>query len=474
MDGLEISEISLQELNRRNQTSRIDSNFFSKRALQAYDIIKKQDVFYLGKAEIVNGPFGSTITADTHRSSGFMPLVRSLNIRNGFYIDDKDLVYISQQENQIIAHSQLKVDDIVLSRVGSIGFFARVDERMGECNISSNNIGIKLDRYGVNQKHFILTYLNTKYAQILVQQRVTGNVQPKLTVEDISSIPIPTFSEQFYSAISVLIKNSEHLREVAKKSYYEAEQQLVSKIGITTNGSMQTFAVKTYSETKLSNERLDAEYYQPKYDELFNILRKFTTANLGGENGLVSITKSIEPGSEAYRDEGIPFVRVSDVNKFELADPEIMLSPTIVPNIESLYPRKDTILLSKDGSVGIAYKLEEERQIVTSGALLHLTIKNTGKILPDYLTLVLNSPIVQLQAERDCNGAIIQHWIISDIEKVVIPVLDMEKQKEIAEKVQESFRLRKEAKLLLDRAIKAVEMAIETDEDTALLWLELQ
>lgn len=88
--------------------------------------------------------------------------------------------------------------------------------------------------------------------------------------------------------------------------------------------------------------------------------------------------------------------------------------------------------------------------------------------MPDYLTLTLNSQIVQLQAERDCNGAIIQHWKPSDIEKVRIPVLDTDKQKEISDKVQESFRLRKEAKRLLEKAIKAVETAIETDEETAL------
>ena len=210
---------------------------------------------------------------------------------------------------------------------------------------------------------------------------------------------------------------------------------------------------------------MDAEYYLPKYDALFETLSKFTTANLGE---LVSIKKSIEPGSEAYQDEGIPFVRVSDVNKFGISEPSIRLSPAIVSDIESLYPRKNTILLSKDGSIGIAYKVEEDMQVVTSGALLHLTVKDTSQILPDYLTLTLNSQIVQLQAERDCNGAIIQHWKPSDIEKVRIPVLDTDKQKEISDKVQESFRLRKEAKRLLEKAIKAVETAIETDEETAL------
>ena len=118
--------------------------------------------------------------------------------------------------------------------------------------------------------------------------------------------------------------------------------------------------------------------------------------------------------------------------------------------------------------------MEEDIQVITSGALLHLTVKDTNQILPDYLTLVINSQIVQLQAERDCNGAIIQHWKPSDIEKVLIPIVDMDKQKDISDKVQESFRLRKEAKRLLDNAIRAVEMAIETDEETALIWLDSQ
>lgn len=218
--------------------------------------------------------------------------------------------------------------------------------------------------------------------------------------------------------------------------------------------------------------RLDAEYYQPKYDRLFSTLSKYTCKPLGGENGLVLFKKSIEPGSGYYQSDGVPFIRVSDISKFEIEDPEIHLPLDIVDNIEDLYPEKDTILFSKDGSVGIAYKIEDRMEIITSGALLHLTIKNQDEILPDYLTLVLNSPIVQLQAERDTNGAIIQHWKPSEIEKVVIPVLDMDKQIEISDKVKESFALRKKSKQLLEDAKRAVEIAIEQDEESAIEWLK--
>ena len=182
--------------------------------------------------------------------------------------------------------------------------------------------------------------------------------------------------------------------------------------------------------------------------------------------------KSIEPGSEYYGDTGIPFIRVSDVSKTGIDNPSIMIPENIEPNIDRLYPKKDTILFSKDGSVGIAFKITEDMKAVTSSALLHLRVNNTSEILPDYLTLVLNSEIVQLQAERDASGAIIQHWKLSDIEKVVIPVLPYDMQFEIAKKVQQSFLLREKANDLIQIAVKAVELAIEDSEEIASKWLE--
>ena len=185
----------------------------------------------------------------------------------------------------------------------------------------------------------------------------------------------------------------------------------------------------------------------------------------------MDIRKSIEPGSEYYGDEGVPFIRVSDVTKTGIDAPSIKIPLTTVPSIEKLYPKKNTILLSKDGSVGIAYKMEDDIDAVTSGALLHLRVKNTQEVIPDYLTLVLNSEVVQLQAERDTNGAIIQHWKPGDIANVIVPVLPYDVQSEIAQKVRESFSLRRQAEKLIETAVRAVEIAIERDEAAAVEWL---
>ena len=230
-------------------------------------------------------------------------------------------------------------------------------------------------------------------------------------------------------------------------------QELYAETWITTTTA--NYSIKNYLTCKTSG-RLDAEYYQSKYDELFSKLSKFECDTI---KNIASIKKSVEPGSEAYQDSGIPFVRVSDVTKFGISEPNVFLSANDF-SLRELQPKKDTILLSKDGSVGIAYKVEEDMDYITSGALLHLSVFNQD-YTPDYLTLVLNSIVVQLQAERDSNGAIIQHWKPSEIEQVIIPQLPKAIQNTLSAKIQESFALKAESKRLLDEAKMMVEKEIE-------------
>lgn len=234
---------------------------------------------------------------------------------------------------------------------------------------------------------------------------------------------------------------------------------LLHELGvITETNDHQRVAVteKRLSQSFRVSGRLDAEYYQPKYDYLDDQLSAIPTKRLGE---VVAIRKSIEPGSEAYRDKGVPFVRVSDLSKFGLDSPSIRLDREAFSTAPR--PKKDTILLSKDGSVGIAYKVDEEADIITSGAILHLSVKDKD-VLSDYLTLLLNSPIVKMQAERDAGGSIIQHWKPSEIAEVVIPILPSHVQRKLSDCVSKSFALRRESKALLDEAKLMVERAIES------------
>ncbi len=464
MDGLECSEINRSELER---TLRIDSEFYSKSAIKVSDMLQSRSHDLL--TTFVNVSDGNHMgISDCFIDEG-VPYYRGQDA-GAFFIENSTPICINEKtfELPVMKRSHLKKGDVILSIVGTIGSLSLVySDKSATC---SCKLAILRPKEGKSAE-LLATFLRGKYGQAQITRFTRGAVQKGLILEDMDQLVVPTFGDGIVEAIKNAVQSAYQIQEKANIHYREAQRTLMNSVGSILVPA-ESVSVRNISTSFYTTGRLDAEYYQPKYDILFDELKKFSCKRLGGPNGIVNIKKSIEPGSEAYTEDGIPFVRVSDISKFGISEPDIKLRSDIIPNPEVLFPPKDTILLSKDGSVGIAYKVEATMPIITSGALLHLKVRDKTEVLPDYLTLVLNSPVVQLQAERDSNGAIIRHWKPSEIENVIIPILDMDTQKEIAAKVQEAFTLRKQSKQLLEYAKQAVEMAIEQGEDVALAWLK--
>ena len=378
-------------------------------------------------------------------------------------------------------------DVIVSSIEGSLGSCALVTEAYDYALCST---GFYVVRSSQINSETLLTLFKSEPIQQLLKKGCSGTILTGIGKQEFEQIPIPLIRPEVQDEIAQHIQRSFALRKEASQLLEEAKLSvewavemgggksliysdlqrlldreerlamylLLKELGLIDTKTQRHKVVAT--EKKLSasfatSGRLDAEYYQPKYDYLDSQLAQLPTKRLGE---VVEVRKSIEPGSDAYQAEGIPFVRVSDLNKFGLETPSICLDRATYATAPR--PQKDTILLSKDGSVGIAYKVENDTDVITSGAILHLSVKEK-EVLPDYLTLVLNSTIVKMQAERDAGGSIIQHWKPSEIEQVVIPILAPDIQQKLSELVSKSFALRREAGSLLTEAKAMVERAIE-------------
>ncbi len=459
MDGLECSEIRFSHI--KNDLLRLEAEFYQKKYLKLEESLS---VYYnLGDMcnKIECGPFGSNLLDTEYKDSGILVL-RPFNLKN-CTIEKSNLVFVDDQTIKMNNLKKYPEGTLLFSRVGDIK--VGVSDRY-EITISPNIIAVTLKEDNISK--YLGVFFKTNWGYMQIQRQLKVSAQPTISTNIISALKIPRFEH----LETVIVKIFDMMQEKESKAYmtYQlCEELLLSHFGpindLKTNAKV---TVKSFSESFLSSGRLDAEYYQPKYDVLNEKLSCIHNDVLGN---LVWITKSIEPGSDEYLDNGIPFLRVSDLSKYGLSEPSIHLSRVPFAHM-SLQPKKDTILLSKDGSVGIAFKVEEDMDIVTSGAILHLTLKNPKELLPDYLTLVLNSVIVQMQAERDAGGSIIQHWKLTEIEQVQIPILDIEIQKEISEKVQESFALRRQSEQLLENVKRAIEMAIEDGEEKALAWLD--
>lgn len=470
MDGLECSEVLLSNI---DLGDRYDAEYFTKKYLFIENALSKQVTVKLGELAVAVASAFYPAATQLY-SIGDTPFVRCVDcISYPVITKEQDARFekipysFGKASNGI---SFLEKEDLIITKVGT-PCYATINAEYDEIALSRTVLG--LTNIKIVDPYYLMIFLRCKYGfeQLYRQRELT--IQYQLTLPRVKNIDVFLPSKSFQKVIRSTGIDYITLHNKANRIYHNAEQILFSALGMSDfKPSQHAVSVKSFSESCGLSGRLDAEYYQPKYDELFRILKKQSTKMLGGEDGIVTIKKSIEPGSDVYCEDGIPFVRVSDVTKFGISEPTIKLPSDVVPNVSSLYPHKNTILFSKDGSVGIAYKVEKDLEIITSGALLHLTVKDPKEIFPDYLTLVLNSKVVQLQAERDSSGAIIQHWKPSEIEKVVIPVLDIEEQKQISKKVQESFALRHQSEKLLEFAKQAVEIAIEEGEEKAMEWLK--
>lgn len=405
-----------------------------------------------------------------------------------------NIIGCSQQKGEDLPSRARRIvskNDVVISSLeGSLDSCALVEEDYDGALCST---GFYVLKSSVLNSETLLVLFKSPLVKELMRKGCSGTILTAIGRQELERIPIPLIRQEIQDEIAQhvqssisLRKESQQLLEYAKltvegaiqngggkiaSDYYVLQEKsamelhiaiyvLLHEVGIISNDakvkvSNVVCSCKKLSDSFLASGRLDAEYYQPKYDLLFEKLKGFPTATI---KEIATIQKSIEPGSDAYQEEGIPFIRVANLSKFGLSNSDVKLDTTQFA--DTIRPQKDTILLSKDGSVGIAYKMEETRDVITSSAILHLQL-TTPNVLPDYLTLVLNSIVVKLQAERDAGGSIIQHWKPSEIEHVIIPILPMNEQQMITNKIKQSFKMREDAQDLLLQAKCIIETAIE-------------
>ena len=452
-----MSEVRLSEVREFNEIFRYDAEYFNKYSVQLVKKIRDNKHCLIGEefdvSKLAGFEFTEWFTPTNMESENYYIALTSKNIQNE-RLELSDYITIDKNVADLnLSRSKIYDGDVVLSYTGE---YRRALTLQEKCAFQLGPNICRLRPKGrIVSSFYLSTFLNSKIGQTILDKEKTLSAQPTVAMSRIRLIPIPVLSTDFQQKIETLVKSAHAKLAESKSLYAQAEDTLLSELGLKDwQPKNEAVSIKTFSDFA-SSGRLDAEYYQSKYDELFEKLSKFDYKRLGD---IVSVKKSVEPGSESYIDNGIPFIRVSDVTQFGIAETDLHLSAKEF-SLESLRPHKDTILFSKDGSIGIAYKCEQDLDIITSGALLHLDVKDS--VLPDYLTLILNSIIVKLLAERDSNGAIIQHWKPDDIKRVIIPILPQDIQKQIAELIQRSFALRQESKQLLESAKLAVEQEIE-------------
>lgn len=216
----------------------------------------------------------------------------------------------------------------------------------------------------------------------------------------------------------------------------------------------ETIAVKSFAESFLDSDRLDAEYYQPKYDQTEEAIKNswFPYQTLG------SLIEPIQNGFDyrEYTKEGTPYIRVGDVKNGQINFESAVRIPISIDDVDKpVGLRVGDILFTRKGSFGnsaVVTELEVDGIISSEIMLVRLTATSKQKILPEYVSLFLNSKFGYLQVERRVHG--VAYYSISqpDLAKLLIPILPKSQQQKIVDKIKSSFSLKQKSKQLLEIA----------------------
>lgn len=138
-------------------------------------------------------------------------------------------------------------------------------------------------------------------------------------------------------------------------------------------------------------------------------------------------------------DEGFPYVTVRDVNHKGQIDlincKRISKDDFLSLKKGNCLPPVDSVLLSKDGTVGkVAHVTSDYDEFVVLSSLA-IIIPEKQRLSPEYLKYFLLSPEFQEYAIGSKTGAAIKRIVLRTIKNFNIPIAPLEQQKRIVEKL---------------------------------------
>lgn len=216
------------------------------------------------------------------------------------------------------------------------------------------------------------------------------------------------------------------------------------------------YNVKSLKESFLENGRIDAEYYLPKYEDYCSLVKAYP-------NGYELLGESCSIKDTNYNPKtGVRYIYIELANigqSGEITDCAVQNGEDLPTRARRIVTSGDVIVSSIEGSLSSCAIIPEEYD----GALCStgFYVLRSSKYNPETLLTLFKSQTIQNLMKKGCSGTILTGINKTEFEKIPLPLIRQEVQEEIAQHVQKSFALRKEAMQLLEQAKMTVEQAIE-------------
>lgn len=454
MEGLEATEVRFVTLLTGVETFRLDSEYYRREYIEIENHIKSQSNLFCKFSDWGVAVDCSAFYAGIEPlyGSGNIPLIRVQNVKETIdYANCVTLPFLTEPE-----HSTLKMveeGDIVITKGGSIGFVGYVTER---AYASRDLIFLKTSGLAENHRIFLYLYLSSPFVFKQLIRSSSQCAQPHLTITLVKNFDILKAQEVLVEKCSQLYKKHREVLCLSKSLYTSAENYLLECLGMQGFvANPNAYNIKTLKESFLESGRIDAEYYLPKYEDY----TKAVSAYAGGVAPLNEVCMIQDDNYTPEAKQTYRYIELADIGKSgDIIGCLCEKGEDLPTRARRLVLTGDVIVSSIEGSLGSCALITEDynHALCSTGFYVVRSSQINSETL---LTLFKSEPIQQL-LKKGCSGTILTGIGKQEFKQIPIPLIRPEVQAEIAQHIQRSFVLRKEASQLLEEAKLSVEQAI--------------
>ena len=452
MEGLEATEVRISEIE-NNFT--IGSEFYSKANVALIEKIKGCNYPVKKLSSICSLITDGDHSAPDYKERGILYLL-SESIQAG-YINKTIYRYISQSLHNTLAKSALQANDVLVTKTGIyFGKSAVVPEGFPEANTSAHVGIMRLSDDTINP-YYLSTFINSKFGYQQFRRRGIKATRPEIKLIEFNDISIVQLPQSLQIDVENLVKQSAEMRKAAEDGYTSAESYLLECLGMQDFvANPDAYNIKTFKESFLESGRIDAEYYLPKYEDYIKAVSAYAggVAPLGKVCSIKDSNYTPEHGMK-YR-----YIELANIGKSgDITDCMYENGEDLPTRARRIVTQGDVIVSSIEGSLGSCALVTDDydNALCSTGFYVVQSAQINSETL---LTLFKSFPIQQL-LKKGCSGTILTGIGKQEFESIPIPLIHPEVQDEIAQHIQRSFALRKEASQLLEKAKLSVEQAIE-------------
>lgn len=312
---------------------------------------------------------GSTPPAYFFYKDHGIPFIKTSAVSR-HYINVNDLQLINESyHNKTIKRSITHPYDIIYTMTGKfMGKAAMCPPTISEMNISQNSVVLRTS--SPKESAFLTIYLNSQINRIQVRGTYSITKQKFMNQGKIANLRVMKYDGKYNDLMQKYLK--------AFNDYYYSVlriQEIISEFNRDYQLSFKDeaqfgFVVKPGSFDK---RMLMPNFYRPDVEETIAMVNDgLNTSGFAPEN----LNKGDEVGSANYLEEGIPFIKTSDIINFDVDyEPDYYCPESFLSQLEQDI-RCGDIVFAKDGKPGEVAIIQEDNKVIISGGLVKYRPRN--------------------------------------------------------------------------------------------------